>query len=323
MEASNRLAPVILFVYNRTTCTKQTLEALEENELAEESELYIFSDGPKYQEDVPKVAEVRDYIEEYRGQSVFKKVTVVKAGKNKGLAASVIGGVTEVIGKHGRVIVLEDDCITTKDFLRYMNGALAFYEENSQIWSVSGYSFSLPSLQDYTKDIYLLYRGSSWGWGTWKDRWETVDWDVSDYRSFRFSIRKRKKFARGGNDLSSMLKAQMHGKIDSWAIRWCYAQSMQDKLTVYPVVSHLCNIGFDETGVHCLSEQKSKYQTPLSEGNHAYQFEDAAIDKTLMKEANAIWRLSLYSRIEGFIQLKKATRERKKHGMLSMSMRGK
>lgn len=299
------------------------MQALEANELAEESELYIFSDGPKYQQDVPKVEEVRSYIEEYRSRSLFKKLTVIKAEQNKGLANSVIDGVTDVIRKYGKVIVLEDDCVTTRDFLRYMNGALDFYEKKEQIWSVSGYTSSLPTLKNYPKDIYLLYRGSSWGWGTWNDRWETVDWNVSDYKSFRFNIKKRKKLARGGNDLPSMLKAQMNGKIDSWAIRWCYAQSMQDKLTIYPTVSYLCNEGY-ENGAHNTPKMEGKYKVMLSNGVYSCKFEDIAINGRLIKEMNKLWHLTLYSRIVGLIRLKKrAVKEREKHEMLNMSKQRK
>lgn len=302
MESSNELSPVILFVYNRIDCTKKTMKALEENELAEESELYIFSDGPKYQEDISKVKEVRSYIEESVDRALFKKITVIKAEKNKGLANSVIDGVTDVIGKHDKVIVLEDDCVTTKDFLRYMNGALDFYERKEQIWSVTGYTSQFPRLKKYPKDVYLAYRGSSLGWGTWKDRWETVDWNVSDYKSFRFDIKRRKKFARGGNGLFSMLKAQMNGKIDSWAIRWCYAQSMQDKYTIYPKISYLYNIGFAE-GVHSTPEMEDKYRTILSDGKFACEFQDVTIDEELMREMNELWKLNWYSRVVGFIQL--------------------
>lgn len=312
MEVSNGRAPIVLFVYNRLECTKKTLKALEKNELAAESELYIFSDGPKYREDISKVEEVRHYIKKYCNHSFFKKVSMVKAEKNMGLANSVIEGVTEVIKKHGRVIVLEDDCVTTKDFLRYMNGALEFYEKKDNIWSVSGYTFSLPSLKNYPKDVYLLYRESSLGWGTWKDRWETVDWAVNDYRSFRFDIKRRRKFARGGDDLFSMLKAQMNEKIDSWAIRWCYAQSMQDKLTVYPRISYLYNIGFAK-GVHSTSELGERYKTTLSDGIYACKFEDLTINEQLIKEMNKLWHLTLYGRIVGYIQLNKRAMKKKRN----------
>lgn len=314
MESLNNLAPVILFVYNRADCARKTLDALEANDLAGESELYIFSDAPKYQQDKQKVEEVRNYIEQYSDRSLFKKVTVVKAVHNKGLACSIIDGVTDIICKFGKVIVLEDDCVTTKDFLRYMNGALDFYETKENIWSVTGYTSNLlPSLKNYPKDVYLSYRGSSLGWGTWKDRWKTVDWSVSDYKSFRLSIKKRKKFARGGNDLFTMLKAQMNGKIDSWAVRWCYAQSMQDKYTVYPKISYLYNIGFDE-GVHSTPALEKRYRTTLSDGNYICKFEDVDIDERLIKEMKNLWKLTLYSRISGFVQLEMRSFRKKSKG---------
>lgn len=310
MELPNQWAPVILFVYNRIECTRKTLKALEENELAEESELYIFSDGAKYKQDIQRVEEVRNYIGKYSEQSRFRKTTIIKATRNKGLANSVIEGVTDIIERFGKVIVLEDDCVTTKDFLRYMNEALDFYETKDKIWSVTGYTSQFPKLKNYSKDVYLAYRGSSLGWGTWKDRWETVDWNVCDYKSFWFNVKKRRKFARGGNGLFSMLKAQMNGKIDSWAIRWCYAQSMQDKYTVYPKISYLCNIGFEE-GVHSTPEMEDKYRTILSDGIYVCKFEDIDLDEELMRDMNNLWNLNLHSRIAGFIQLEIRTLRKK------------
>src|SRR5699024_3409085 len=108
-----------------------------------------------------------------------------KASTNKGLANSVISGVTKVIDKFGKVIVIEDDLISSTDFLSYMNNALEFYEMNKSIWSISGYNIPIDIPSNYKHDVYLSYRGCSWGWATWKNRWNQTDWSVKDYDAFK------------------------------------------------------------------------------------------------------------------------------------------
>lgn len=245
-----KLAPIILFVYERPDHTRKMIEALAKNNLAKESEVYIFSDNAKKSKDNEKVKEVREYINTIPEKSYFKKVTIIEAKENKGLAKSVIDGVTEIINEKEKAIVVEDDLITSKFFLEYMNNALDFYNKDEKIWSISGYNLPIEIPNDYEYDIYLGYRGCSWGWATWKDRWNTVDWEVKDYKKFKHSYRKRKIINRGGPDMAQMLDAQMKGLCDSWAIRWCYEQAKQNKYTVYPVKSLIQNCGLDGTGTH-------------------------------------------------------------------------
>ena len=211
-------SPVVLFVYNRPLHTEQTIEALKRNIFADQSDLYIFSDGPKLETDNKQIAEVRKYIKQIRG---FKSIHIIEQDNNMGLANSVISGVTSVINSYGKVIVLEDDLVTSPYFLKYMNEALEFYKNESQVFSISGYNHP-PNLmkfpENYLNDIYFNHRNSSWGWGTWKDRWEKADWEVADFNEFINDRRVQKDFNRGGEDLTPMLKAQIEGRLDSWSI---------------------------------------------------------------------------------------------------------
>lgn len=247
---NNKYAPIVVFTYNRLEHTKQCIESLEKNILAKESEIFIFSDGPKNEENIKKVDDVRNYIKNIEKGS-FKNITIYESTNNKGLANSVISGVSKIIDLYGKVIVVEDDLILSPYFLNYMNNSLDYYRDHNSIWSISGFNIPIRIQKKYNKDVYLSYRASSWGWATWKDRWETIDWDVVDYESFKNSYIKRRKFNRGGKDLSRMLDAQMQGKINSWAIRWCYNQSKQNKYTVYPCKSYVKNCGNDGTGTNC------------------------------------------------------------------------
>lgn len=246
-------APVLLFTYKRLDKLKLTVEALAANYLAKESDLFIFSDAAKQTADEGVVNCVRSYLKTISG---FKNITIIEATKNKGLANSIISGVTEVMKRHEKVIVIEDDLRTTQNFLSYMNEALNFYCAEEKVFSVSGYSFNLGVREHQNADAYFLNRGWSWGWATWKDRWCKVDWEVSDYSSFRKDRKRRSQFTKGGSDLNSMLDSQMSGRLDSWAIRWFYSQFKYSGLTLYPVLSKVYNEGFDEDATHTNGSEK-------------------------------------------------------------------
>lgn len=262
------------------------IENLRKNKLACKSDLFIFSDGPKNHDDAYKVSEVRRFLKNISG---FKNIEIAENRNNSGLARSVIDGVSSVIKKYKKIIVLEDDLIPSSNFLEFMNQALEYYESNNCIFSVSGYTPNLPSLQYCEKDFYLGHRASSWGWGTWNDRWEKVDWEVTDYKSFKFNIKSNLKFARGGSDLPFMLNKQMQGKIDSWAIRWCYNQYKMDQLTIFPTKSKITNIGFSSDATH--TKKNNRFLPELDSTNQdKFLFEAIpTIDKTLAKEFKSIF----------------------------------
>ncbi len=282
-------SPIVLFAYKRADKLKQCLEALEKNNDTEKSDIYIFCDGPKNEKEYQDVQEVRKYLTVYKQDSSFKKVEIIKNTVNKGLANSIIDGVTEVINIYGRVIVLEDDIITTNDFIRYMNGALEFYENFHQYGSISAYTLPIEGLKKYEKDVYVTRKGDCWGWGTWKNRWEKVDWAVSDFESYSKNKKIRKQFESLQTGIDHMLEMQVCGEIDSWAVRWCYFLFKNNLLTVYPKASRSFNIGVDGTGTHCgnISEIYKFEETEYSE---QCRYEILGIDKKLEKEA------SLYER---------------------------
>lgn len=275
------LSPICLFTYNRLNETKQTVEALQKNNLAPESELFIFSDAAKVGGNQQKVIEVRNYLRTITG---FKSVEIFEAPVNKGLANSIISGVSEIVHKFEKVIVLEDDLITTPNFLDFMNQSLDFYMNNSKIFSISGYTMDLPTLRNYDKDFYYGYRASSWGWGTWKNKWEEIDWQMADYSAFKWDLPKQIRFMRGGSDLPYMLWKQMHDKIDSWAVRWCYNQFKKNLLTVYPTKSKIVSIGFGADATHT-KKTKRFFVVPDQEYKVKFRFEEkTALNKQLYQE---------------------------------------
>ncbi|MEK3984570.1 glycosyltransferase [Paenibacillus sp. FSL K6-3166] len=275
------LAPVLIFVYARPEHTKKTIEALANNYLANETDVFIFSDAPKNENSSMNVQLVRDYINTLSKRNLFKSVKIINSQVNKGLANSIILGVDEIIKLKERVIVLEDDLVSSPDFLTYMNDALSFYKEDKSIWSISGYTFDLKIPNYYKSEVYLSYRGCSWGWATWKNRWDSVDWMVSDYSLFKKDKRLREKLNHGGRDMAAMLDAQMDGKIDSWAIRWCYSQSKSGMFTVYPRVSRIRNTGLDGSGTH--SGVSNRYDVYLNNNYEKCDFDNPGLNETIIK----------------------------------------
>ena len=286
---NNTLAPIIIFTYRRQI--DKLIESLLKNDLSAQSELYIFSDGYKSDIDKKDVLDVRNSLKLING---FKKINIQEYDKNNGLARSVIDGVTSIINKYERVIVLEDDLVVSENFLNYMNEALEFYENSENIWSISGYTPTFECLKDYNHDVYLSLRASSWGWATWKNRWEKIDWEIKDWNIFRSDEKAIQAFNKGGNDLFKMLEIQMLGKIDSWAIRWCYSQFRNNAFTIYPRESKIVNIGFDEKGTHNSNGEERWFSTLSSK---VVKFDSVIIDENMIDCFAKQYKLQLKTKI--------------------------
>jgi hypothetical protein len=283
------LAPIVLFVYNRPWHTRQTIKSLKQNELAQNSMLYIFSDGPKSASDRKSVDEVRKIIKTVAG---FKTVNIILRDKNLGLANSVISGVSEIIKKYERVIVVEDDMIFSESFLEYMNKILFFYQHDMKVFSVSGYNFPISIPSSYKNEIYFSPRTSSWGWATWQNRWDKADWNITDFNNFIIDRDAVRTFNHGGDDLTLMLKKQVEGKIDSWAVRWCYAHYKNQAYCVYPIKSLVMNIGTDRTGTHF--NKTKKYNVKLSEYTILQNLpESVFIDDQILKSFQNFFKKSI------------------------------
>lgn len=239
-------APIALFVYNRPSHTRQTVEALKKNALAKESDLIIYSDAPKNPEAATAVREVREYIRTISG---FKTVSIIEREKNWGLANSIIDGVTSVVNERGRIIVLEDDLIVTPHFLDFMNRALDRYENEQKVIQVSGYMF--PVKIEIKEDALFLPLTTSWGWATWQRAWQLFDPDAQGYARLKADSALRRRFnLDGAYDYYSMLEKQLSGQVDSWAVRWQLTAFMNGSLTIYPRHSLIVNAGFDDSGTH-------------------------------------------------------------------------
>lgn len=239
-------APIALFVYKRIDVLEKTVEALKSNKLANESELFIFSDGGKNNEDWEKVNKVREYLKTIDG---FKKIKIIENPTNKGLANSLIDGVSKIVDEYGKIIVVEDDIVTSPYFLSYMNDALDMYENDKEVACISGYAYPIKGK---VPQSFFIKGAECWGWATWKASWDLFE---KDGQKLLNEIRAKKLEREFNFDNSypflQMLKNQINGKNNSWAIRWVASAFLQDKLCLYLSQSLVQNIGFIDDATHC------------------------------------------------------------------------
>lgn len=245
-------APIILFTYNRADYLRRTLTSLGKNEFANESILYVFCDGPKVnatEEQLTKVNEARNVVRELAVIPVFKDVRIFERNENRGLGSSIIAGVTEVVNKHGRAIVLEDDIETSPYFLSFMNQCLDYYEERKTVFSITGLSRPHPERffpEDYPYDVYVSLTHRPWGWATWADRWKQVDWSANAYQTLKQYSYMQEAFCRLGADYYDALRIQQEMPKDVWSIRFALAHFANHAVSIAPIVSYTCHFGWGE-----------------------------------------------------------------------------
>lgn len=243
---TNTYAPILLFVYNRPEHVRRNIQALLKNELAAESELFIYSDAAKDETSQAAVKEVRAFIRSIQG---FKKITITERAENWGLARSIIDGVTTQINRYGRVIVLEDDLVVAPHFLQFMNDALETYRDEERVGHIQACDFTHdPSLPD----TFLIKWTGSWGWGTWDRAWKHFN---ADGKALLTELESRKLTYtfdfNGKYGYTRMLRRQIEGKNNSWAIRWNASLFLKGILSLNVGKSLVQNEGFDGSGTNC------------------------------------------------------------------------
>ena len=258
------LAPIIVFTYNRPQHTRQMLKALERADLADQSDVFIYSDGAKNANAIDAVNKVRAIIAE---PWHFKNITITERTCNMGLAQNVIDGVSEVIAKYGKAIVLEDDLEIAKIGLNYFNDALDAYEEEEKVMEISGYMYPIKDAHKLPESFFFRV-ANSWGWATWARAWKlynpnidtlTADFDKDKIK--RFSIDYSENFWK-------QVQAFKAGKINSWAIRWYLTLFNNNGLALYPRQSMIQNIGTDGSGTH--SDADTVYRVELATQTVSY-----------------------------------------------------
>ncbi len=268
-------APVLLFTYNRPSHTRQTLEALMNNSLCSETELYIFSDGYKDDFDKKDVLEVRKLIHTIDS---FKDIHIIENDQNLGLAKNIIEGVTRIINEYGKVIVLEDDLITAPYFLTFMNDALNIFKDEEKVGHIHGFCFPINGLPE----SFLIKWTGSWGWATWKRAWDKFNPEGQELLNEIKRRRLTRQFDFNGKyPYTRMLKRQINGKNDSWAIRWNATLFLNDMLSLNAGRSLVQNIGFDGSGIHSGSDEI--YSTDLFKDKLSIDIAETIEDKSARK----------------------------------------
>lgn len=247
-----KLAPIAFFAYKRPEHVKRSLESLAQNESAGDSELFIFCDGAKKTEDEEAVALVRQVV---KSRKWCGAVHIIEREQNLGLANSIIQGVSEIVNIYGKIIVLEDDMITSRYFLNFINNALDLYEKEEKVACVSGFCNPIS-----IKNSYFIRGAEMWGWGTWKRAWAIFEPDASKLLKELKSQKLIYRFEMNGTVASTqILRDQIDGIVSSWGARWCASVFLAGKLNLYPPKTLIKNIGRDGSGTH---EEIAKFEEP-------------------------------------------------------------
>tara|TARA_B100001059_G_scaffold223028_1_gene247592 strand:+ start:2626 stop:4266 length:1641 start_codon:yes stop_codon:yes gene_type:complete len=249
----NNLAPIVIFTYTRLETLKKTIESLKKNKMAKFSEIYIFSDCHKNKIDQPLVNSVRKYLKSIKG---YKKINLISRKENYGLARNIINGVSSVIKKRKKVIVLEDDIIVSPNFLEYMNDSLIRYQNNKKIWHINSWNYEIRD-HNVEYNAFFTRHMNCWGWATWEDRWKYFE-KKPDKILKKFNKEKIFRFNIENNlNYYSQLKRNKDGKLNTWAIFWYANIFLKNGLCLSPLKTLSKNIGFDDHSEHQPNEDNS------------------------------------------------------------------
>lgn len=297
-------APIVMFVYNRADHFTKTYEALSKCPEAKYSVLYIFSDGAKSDSAKPQVEQVRQTAKEFAKRKDFQQVVLTESAENKGLARSIIDGVSDVLNQHGKSIIIEDDNIASPYLLTYFNKALDYYADDKTIGALSGFSPRISLLENYRYDIFSSYRSCSCCWATWKDRWQNIDWDLEHFSDFFSDKDAVKKLSLTGNDRLIRLYRQTKGNGSSWSVRFGVHLVANDMLTIYPKYSYVKNIGCDETGTHSQLQDAVSMDVDLSKAIPDPNIEKIPFDSEIQKSLKKYYSGGRISDLKRFFAVK-------------------
>lgn len=241
-------APIALFVYNRPEHTTRTIEALAKNKLSSETDIFVFSDGPKNDADKERVDSVRAVCRQIKG---FKNVKIIERDENLGLASNITLGINHVFRSHTKIIVVEDDILTSSHFIKFMNDALNLYADKPMVWHVNGWNYPIATSE--LPDVYFSKTMNCWGWATWKDRWEKKTNNL-ELVIKKWNIKKKFQFNQDGSyPFYSQILANIAGKRKTWAIYWYATIFDSAGLCVTPASTLTNEIGSDGSGTHKLN----------------------------------------------------------------------
>lgn len=269
--------PVALFAYRRPEHLQRVVESLQANPESPETDLFIYSDAAKTIDAQPGVEAVRSYVRTISG---FRTITIIEREKNYGLSRSITEGVTALCEKYGRVAVVEDDVVVSRYFLSWLNRALDKYEFDDRVISIGCYVFPI---EDALPETFFLNITDCWGWAVWKRSWDIYESDGEKLLDQLMESRLNHRFdLEGAYPYTYMLREQIAGRNDSWAVRWYASAVLSGGLTLYPGKSMTMNIGFDGSGAHCGTEKV--YESDVAQ-------HDIAVNDTPVEESAELRRI--------------------------------
>lgn len=293
-------APIVLFAFNRPESFRRCVQSLLANPEAAESDLIVYVDGPRptHEGEEEKVQAVWQIA---AGITGFRSLETHFSPTNTGLGPSVIAGVSAVMSRFGRAIVVEDDLVASGNFLAFMNEGLERYAGTADVFSICGYSNRIREPEGYPYDAYFCPRSSSWGWATWADRWSACDWQLEDWSEVKKNARAFDKW--GGSDCFHMLQDWKKGRNQSWAIRFCYNQFLRKAVSLFPMVSKIQNRGFDGNGTNCPRYNRFKIDWDTTESRCFRLPEEVSVHPQLRREALKYHSIPIrvYSRIRNIL----------------------
>ena len=290
----NNTPGIAIFAYNRPQHLKKTLNTLSNNLNAKKFDTFIFCDGAKNNKDIKKINYVRE-ISKTVGNFKSKKFFFRKS--NYGLCNSLKYGISKVLETKKSVIVLEDDIITNKHFLNYMDEALNFYSNTKNIGSITGYSYT--NTED---DLFLSQRHASWGWGTWKNTWEKMRWEKKYINNYIKTKNFKKNFNKAGRDMYQLLEQQINNKIDTMDILFNFNCFIKNKYCVCPKKSLLYNIGLDGSGIHC--KKNDQIFNNYDKNYYPKKFSELELNENIIKKIHSSFEKPIIERIKNkFIKI--------------------
>lgn len=282
---STTLAPIVVFAYKRADHLKKVFDALKLNALASQSDLYVYCDGPKRNDDLDKINQVRELSKK---QTWCKKLEVIERPTNFGLSKSITTGVTEIIKKYGKIIVLEDDQVVAPTFLEFCNQALEKYKDNTEVMQITGYMY--PVETKGSDDAFFICHSSCWGWATWERAWKqfnTAD-DQLFFQQVLDNKDLKKKFDMDhAYPYSQMLKQKLEGGNDSWGISWYISLFKNSGLILMPRQSLVANIGRDNSATH---KGREVFKDTLSEKSNLELPPQIKVDENAYRDISVFLR---------------------------------
>lgn len=295
----HNFAPVLIITLNRYNHFKRCIESLVECTHAEKTDLYIALDYPLNESHWDGYNKIANYVNEIKD---FKTVVIIKRDKNFGVLKNYFEAREEIFKKYNRIIFSEDDNIFSKDFLSFVNNGLNVYENRDDIFAISGYNFPIVIPKEYKEDVYLWTGTSCWGFGTWKNKWEKVDWSISNIKIY---IGKRKN-VKSLNNVAEHLYYALQEIIKTGYLTgdtiYSYHNLVNKMYTVYPTISRVRNNGHDGSGSHCSLKEIYANQKIYEGVNEAIMHVDIGTDPDIYKTLWKYFRISTRKKIKIIIK---------------------